>query len=165
MSLELLWEQEGLPQQPLPEALRSFYAGGLGFEGPCVYANFVETLDGVVAIPGVKGSNALVADESEDDKFVMGLLRAFADVVLIAAGTLRASPKGRWRPEGVYPDAANEFAELRAALGKPRAARGRDRHDRRVARRRSSGARRCARAHDGERRGRCSKARCRTSLR
>jgi riboflavin biosynthesis pyrimidine reductase len=119
VSLELLWEQDGLPQQRLPEELRALYAGGLGFEGPCVYANFVETLDGVVAIPAVAGSNALVADESDDDKFVMGLLRAFADVVLIASGTLRASPKGRWRPGGVYPNGVSAFAELRAELGKP----------------------------------------------
>ena len=119
MTLELLWEREGLPQQQLPDELRRLYGGGLGFDGPCVYANFVETIDGVVAIPSVKGSNALIAGESEDDKFVMGLLRAFADVVLIGAGTLQASPKGRWRPDGVYPDGAEGFAELRAARGKP----------------------------------------------
>lgn len=119
MSLELLWEQDGLPQQRLPDELSARYAGSLGFGAPCVYANFVETVDGVVAIPGVNGSNALIADESDDDKFVMGLLRALADVVLIGSGTLRASPKGRWRPEGVYPAGSREFAELRAALGKP----------------------------------------------
>ncbi len=119
MSLELLWEHDGLPQQRLPDELSALYAGSLGFGAPCVYANFVETIDGVVSIPGITGSNALIADESDDDKFVMGLLRAFADVVLIASGTLRASPKGRWRPEGVYPDGARAFAELRAELGKP----------------------------------------------
>ena len=118
MSLELLWEQDGLPQRQLPDELRALYAGELGFRGPCVYANFVETLDGVVAIRGLDRSNALIADESEDDKFVMGLLRAFADVVLIGSGTLRASPKGRWRPDGVYPACKNAFAELRSRLGK-----------------------------------------------
>jgi riboflavin biosynthesis pyrimidine reductase len=84
-----------------------------------VYANFVKTLDGVVAIPELAESNALVADSSDDDKFLMGLLRALADVVLIGSGTLLASPKGRWRPEGVYPDAKAAFAELRVRLGKP----------------------------------------------
>ena len=118
MSLELLWEQDGLPRRQLPDELRALYAGELGFKGQSVYANFVETLDGVVAVPGLDGSNAIIADESEDDKFVMGLLRAFADVVLIGARTLRASPKGRWRPEGVYPAAEGAFAELRARLGK-----------------------------------------------
>jgi riboflavin biosynthesis pyrimidine reductase len=118
VSLELLWEKDGLPQQ-LPEELRALYAGGLGFRDQCVYANFVETLDGVVAIPELERSNALVADESEDDKFLMGLLRAFADVVLIGTGTLLASPKGRWRPAGVYPAGRHAFAELRKRLGKP----------------------------------------------
>ncbi len=118
MTLELLWEQDGLPQRDLPDELRALYAGALGFRGPCVYANFVETLDGVVAIPALEGSNALIADESEDDKFVMGLLRAFADVVLIGSSTLLASPKGRWRPDGVYPAGKNAFADLRTRLGK-----------------------------------------------
>jgi riboflavin biosynthesis pyrimidine reductase len=118
VSLELLWEQEGLPQRDLPDELRALYAGELGFRGPCVYANFVETLDGVVAIPTLERSNALIADESEDDKFVMGLLRAFADVVLVGSRTLLASPKGRWRPEGVYPAGESAFAELRTRLGK-----------------------------------------------
>jgi riboflavin biosynthesis pyrimidine reductase len=118
VTLELLWEEPGLPQVELPEELRRFYAGGLGFGGPCVYANFVETLDGIVALPELEGSNALVADESREDKFLMGLLRAFADVVLIGTGTMLASPRGRWRPEGVYPDAKEAFAELRSQLGK-----------------------------------------------
>ena len=118
MSLEVLWEQDGLPAVELPESLRGFYGGDLGLARECVYANFVETLDGVVAIPDVEQSNALVADGSDDDKHLMGLLRAFADAVLIGSGTLRASPKGRWRPEGVYPAAKEAFAELRTRLGK-----------------------------------------------
>jgi riboflavin biosynthesis pyrimidine reductase len=118
VSLQLLWEHPDLVQGELPDALREFYDGGLGFDGSCVYANFVETLDGVVSIPAVERSNALVADESEDDKFLMGILRALADVVLIGTGTLLASPNGRWRPDGVYPPGKDAFAELRARLGK-----------------------------------------------
>jgi riboflavin biosynthesis pyrimidine reductase len=118
VSLELLWEQAGLPQADLPESLRAFYAGNVGFPAQCVYANFVETIDGIVAIPEHERSNALVADESDDDKHLMGMLRAFADAVLIGSGTLLASPKGRWRPEGVYPAQRDAFAELRSRLGK-----------------------------------------------
>ena len=110
--IERLWEEAGLPEQPLPEPLRALYGGGLGFDGPTVFANFVETLDGIVAIPALERSNALVADGSEADKFVMGLLRAVADAVVIGSGTLLASPKGMWRPRGVYPKAADAFAEL-----------------------------------------------------
>ena len=49
----------------------------------------------------------------------MGLLRACADVVLIASGTMLASPAGTWRPERVYPPAAAGFAELRRRLQLP----------------------------------------------
>jgi riboflavin biosynthesis pyrimidine reductase len=118
VSLELLWERPGLAQGELPAELHDFYDGGLAFAGPAVYANFVETLDGIVAIPDLERSNALVADGSADDKHLMGLLRALADCVLIGTGTMLASPKGRWRPEGVYPPGKDAFAELRARLGK-----------------------------------------------
>ena len=98
--------------------MRSLYGGGLGFDEPCVFANFVQTIDGVVAIPELPGSNALIAGESEADRFVMGLLRACADAVLVGSGTMLASPKGTWRPERVYPPAAEEFAELRRRRGR-----------------------------------------------
>jgi riboflavin biosynthesis pyrimidine reductase len=84
-----------------------------------VFANFVETIDGVVAIPELDRSNALIAGESDADKFVMGLLRACADIVLVGSGTMRASPQGTWRPDRVYPAAADAFAELRRARGRP----------------------------------------------
>jgi riboflavin biosynthesis pyrimidine reductase len=84
-----------------------------------VVANFVSTLDGVVALPGVARANRLIADENDDDRFVMGLLRATADAVLTGSGTLAASPTGLWTAESAYPDLASEWAELRRRLGKP----------------------------------------------
>ena len=42
----------------------------------------VSTIDGVVAIPALRRSNRLISDDSEPDRFVVGLLRACADVVL-----------------------------------------------------------------------------------
>jgi riboflavin biosynthesis pyrimidine reductase len=110
--IDVLWEEAGLPEQPLPESLRELYGGPFGLPEDALYSNFVETIDGVVALPEVERSNALVADGSEADKFVMGLLRAAADCVLIGSGTLLASPKGMWRPGGVYPKLAGDFARL-----------------------------------------------------
>jgi len=49
----------------------------------------------------------------------MGLLRACADAVLVGSGTMLASPNGTWRPERVYPQAAEGFAELRRRRGRP----------------------------------------------
>jgi riboflavin biosynthesis pyrimidine reductase len=111
--LELLYEEPGLAEFGLPEELLRLYGGGLGLEGPCLVANFVETIDGVVAIPDVPKSNALVSDSSEADRLVMGLLRARADAILIGSGTLAGSPRGTWRAERVYPAGADAFAELR----------------------------------------------------
>lgn len=115
--LELLYEPDGLRAFALPDALAALYPGSLGFESPCVFANFVETIDGAVAIPTVEQSNKLIAAGSAADRFVMGLLRACADAVAIGAGTLAASPRGVWTPKQAYPDAAAHYDELRAALG------------------------------------------------
>lgn len=119
MKLDVLYEADALPRAGLPSPLCERYGGELGFDEPCLYANFVETIDGTVALPAVEGSNRLISGGSDADRFVMGLLRAFADVVVIGAGTLRASPRSLWRPERVFPDATADFAELRRSLGKP----------------------------------------------
>ena len=116
--LEVLYEVEDLASFDLPKELGDLYGGGLGFAEPRLFANFVSTLDGVVAIPSIPESNSLIASGSEADRFVMGLLRAVADVVLIGAGTLRASPQGTWKPEKVFPPASAAFAELRRRLGR-----------------------------------------------
>jgi riboflavin biosynthesis pyrimidine reductase len=116
--LRVLDEHAGPPQRELPAELQRLYGGGLGLDGPCVFANFVETIDGVVAIPDLERSNALVSDESEADRFVMGLLRAAADAVVIGSGTMLAAPNGTWRADKVFPAAAEAFAELRRAAGK-----------------------------------------------
>src|SRR5437764_15055607 len=61
--LELLWEDDALPAFDLPEELERLYGGSFGLEEPLVYANFVETIDGVVAIPSLPNPNRLVAGE------------------------------------------------------------------------------------------------------
>ena len=116
--LQLLDERPDQPELDLPDELVRLYGGRLGFRGPTVYANFVETIDGVVAMPDIERSNAIVSDESEADRFVMGLLRAVADVVVVGSGTMLASANGTWRADRVYPPAADAFAELRRRLGK-----------------------------------------------
>ena len=103
----------------LPRELRRLYGGDLALPERCLYANFVASIDGVVAVPSLPGSNGLIAGGSDADRFVMGMLRAAADLVLIGSGTLRASPAGRWRPETVYPPAAEAYAALRRELGYP----------------------------------------------
>jgi riboflavin biosynthesis pyrimidine reductase len=114
--LECLYEDDSLPTTTLPGELSRLHDGDLGFPPDCLYTNFVATLDGVVAIPAMPRSNDYVAGDSDADRFLMGLLRAFADVVLIGSGVLRASPTGTWQPERIYPPAARAYAELREEL-------------------------------------------------
>jgi riboflavin biosynthesis pyrimidine reductase len=115
------------PGAVLPEGLRSRYDGDLFFpaapEGrPYCIANFVSTLDGVVSfnIPG-QSEGAQISNGNEEDRFIMGLLRASADAVLVGSGTLQAvGPKGTWLPESVYPAAKDLYRQYRTeVLGKP----------------------------------------------
>jgi riboflavin biosynthesis pyrimidine reductase len=115
--LERLFEGDVPTGRPLPAELSRLYAGELALPETCLYANFVATPEGVVSIPTMPGSNAFIADDDDADRVVMGLLRAHADAVLIGAGVLRASPSSTWRPEGVYPPLAGQYAELRVQLG------------------------------------------------
>jgi riboflavin biosynthesis pyrimidine reductase len=115
--LKLLWEADGLPAIDLPAELAALYPGTLGFDETRLYANFVATIDGAVAIPSLPQSNKLIAAESAADRFVMGLLRACADAVIVGSGTLRASPGGIWTMAQAYPDAAGAYDDLRHMLG------------------------------------------------
>ena len=117
--LEVLFEAPGLPAFELPAELATVYGGSLGFEEPRVFANFVSTIDGVVAIPSLPSSNKIVAGGSAADRFVLGLLRACCDVLVIGSGTMAASPRSIWTAEQGYPPAAAAFAELRQRLGRP----------------------------------------------
>lgn len=117
--LELLYEPPGLPDFDLPPAIRALYPGTLGVARPSLAVNFVSTLDGIVSIPATPRSNRLISDESDPDRFVMALLRACADVVLISSGTLHGSPRGHWSATDAYPPAAEAIADLRGRLGLP----------------------------------------------
>ncbi|MEU6331806.1 dihydrofolate reductase family protein [Streptomyces sp. NPDC047049] len=115
--LELLYEEAGQPRFGLPAKLGTAYGGDMGFTPPCVYANFVTSLDGVVALgPEYPSSGSAISGRASADRFVMGLLRACADAVLIGAGTLRATPGHQWTPDHVCPQAAPDFVELRRSL-------------------------------------------------
>jgi riboflavin biosynthesis pyrimidine reductase len=118
--LSVLAEAEDLPRWDTPAELARLYGGAIGLEEPCVVANFVESLDGVVAVPRLPRSHAILGDESEADRFVLALLRACCDVVVVGSGTLLSSPQGTWRVDRAYPPAAEALAELRAGRGRPK---------------------------------------------
>ena len=117
--LAVLVEDKGLPRWDVPEELVRLYGGAIGLDEPCLVANFVESLDGVVAIPRLPRSHALVAGGSEADRFVLALLRACADAIVIGSGTLLSSPQGTWGVDRAYPPTAEALAELRERRGRP----------------------------------------------
>jgi riboflavin biosynthesis pyrimidine reductase len=117
--LQVVFDAAAAPALALPEELERLYGGPLCLAEETLYANFVQTVDGVVAIPALERSNALIAAGSEGDRFLMGLLRASADAVLIGSGTLAGSPRALWRAEGAFPPGTEAFARLRETLGTP----------------------------------------------
>jgi riboflavin biosynthesis pyrimidine reductase len=102
--------------------LEARYGGVLAIptrpDQPTVVSNFVSTLDGVASYQTPEGAGGgEISGFFEPDRFVMGLLRSLADVVLIGAGTLRAGAEERWTPDFIHPASSAAFAELRSGLG------------------------------------------------
>ncbi|HET9781663.1 MAG TPA: dihydrofolate reductase family protein [Candidatus Dormibacteraeota bacterium] len=104
-----------MPRYDLPHDLERIY-GPIGFADRVLYSNFVSSLDGVVTLGSVASAGSIISGRNQADRFLMGLLRACADAVLLGAGTLRATPGHHWTPEHIYPSMAGTFADLRSSL-------------------------------------------------
>ena len=114
---DVLFEADSLPDYTLPADLMHLY-GRLGFSTPVVYSNFVSSVDGVVTLGAKPSAGSVISGKYPADRFLMGLLRACADAVLVGAGTLRATPGHLWTPAHVFPELATEFIALRSGLGR-----------------------------------------------
>ena len=120
-----LYEKEHVPADTLPATLATLYGGGFAIpkrvqqERPYVMANFVETIDGVVSYnaPGQTGG-AAGRGNNKQDQMVMGLLRAYADAVIIGTSSLRTDANHLHIPATISPDYASAYVELRTWLGK-----------------------------------------------
>ena len=118
-----LLDRDGvLDDSVLPEDLRTLYSGDLRFpadpDRTYVIGNFVSTLDGVVSyeIPGKSGGGE-ISGFNAADRFIMGLLRASADAIIVGAGTLRDTAAGHlWLAEHVYPEARELYARYRLGV-------------------------------------------------
>lgn len=121
---------ESSPEPVLTRELRELYDGDLALRPsspspswprPYVVANFVSTLDGVASykIHG-HASGAEISGADPADRFLMGLLRASADAVMVGAQTVRdVSPNALWTPASVYPEAERLYQNFRRnRLGK-----------------------------------------------
>jgi riboflavin biosynthesis pyrimidine reductase len=110
-----LFEAPGMPRFDLPEDVERAY-GAFGLAPRVVYGNFVSSIDGIASIPGVPRSSALISGGEAADRFVMALLRAVADAIVIGAGTFR-DHEGPWTHENAFPEAAERLAALRGNVG------------------------------------------------
>jgi len=121
-ALETLLEARRGPALPLPPGLARLY-GTFRMPRPRpiarfhVFSNFVSTLDGVVSLQtkGHSGGGD-ISGFSAQDRMVMGLLRAAADVVIVGSGTLAADPRHVWTPGAICPELANDYRRLETAL-------------------------------------------------
>ncbi len=101
--------------------------GSLGFPPapgarPWIYTNFVQSLDGITTLLGQHASGGEISQSSPADRWLMDLLRAHADGLLMGMNTLREEQRQRG-PESrgiVFRVADPGLQDLRRKLGKPR---------------------------------------------
>lgn len=120
---ELLLEREEDTGPGLPGSFRAVYGGDWRqpADGPLPYLcmNFCMSRDGRVSFsePGHLGGGD-VSGFDERDRWLMGLLRARADAVMVGDGTLKAEPEYVLTPAAICPADAAAFAALREAEGR-----------------------------------------------
>jgi riboflavin biosynthesis pyrimidine reductase len=102
--------------------------GKLGFpaphaERPWTYANFVQSIDGVASFKGRHASGSDIS-QSGEDRWLMDLLRAHADAILMGVNTLveetLSSPQLNGGRGPVYRIEDESLRDLRAKLGRGR---------------------------------------------
>jgi riboflavin biosynthesis pyrimidine reductase len=113
--------------EPSPLADEAFAPyGNLGFPAPpkgrpWIYTNFVQSLDGIVSLLGAHAAGGDIS-ESRADRWLMDMLRAYADGLLMGMNTLREEQRLRG-PESrgiVFQVVEPALLELRRKLGKGR---------------------------------------------
>lgn len=100
--------------------------GNLGFptppvDRPWIYTNFVQSLDGITTLLGKHASGGEIS-QSREDRWLMDLLRAHADGLLMGMNTLREEQRQRG-PDSrgiVFRVVDPSLQELRKKLGKGR---------------------------------------------
>jgi riboflavin biosynthesis pyrimidine reductase len=114
----LLFEDDSRTSYSLVEPLRLIYQGDWHLPElsgrPYVYSNFVQSRDGRVSfsVPGHAGGGD-VSGFNQHDTWLMGLLRARADAVVMGDTTLKIEPDHLWTCDYIYPTAPELFLELR----------------------------------------------------
>jgi riboflavin biosynthesis pyrimidine reductase len=120
----LLFDDDTREQPHLPEPIRAIYQGDwhpLSHpDRPYTFMNFVTSRDGRVSYnePGhVSGAN--VACFNTADIWLMGMLRARADAIMMGEGTLHSAPQELWTYDAIFPAEREAFGAMRGYFGLP----------------------------------------------
>ena len=124
-AFELFFDEEKRSDhgRGLPEAITAVYRGDWVLpdteDGIYCYSNFVMSHDGRASfnIAGHEGGGDVSAFNPHD-QWLMGLLRARADAVIVGANTLRTESEHVWTSEFICPSDADGFAEFRQLEGR-----------------------------------------------
>ena len=101
----------------LPPEFEAIYGGAWNIppagDRPYVYINLATSRDGRVSfsVPGHAGGGDVTGFNAHD-RWLMGLLRARADAILMGDNTLRTEPEHLWTPGHIFPEDAASFDEL-----------------------------------------------------
>ena len=107
---------------PAGTAAEVRYGGPLRFpdgQRPHVVANFVSTIDGVATLGLVDGTDSsTISARSAPDRYLMAMLRAACDAVVVGARTLRTTPRHQWTACFLFRELCGELEDLRRAGGR-----------------------------------------------
>lgn len=114
-------EQDGT-DRVLPPEFATLYASWplpQPTDRPFTYVNFVMSHDGRVSFnePGHLGGGD-VSRRDTHDRWLMGLLRARADAVIVGGSSIESAGNHVWTPAAVFPEDAEAFAALRKHEGR-----------------------------------------------
>jgi 5-amino-6-(5-phosphoribosylamino)uracil reductase len=118
-AFELLFDQtaHGIS---LPDDIRNIYQGDwvLPDKQLYTYSNFVISRDGRISFnePGHLGGGDVSAFNPYD-RWLMALLRARAEAVIVGDNTLRLEPEHLWTHDYIYPEHTEPFTRLRHQEG------------------------------------------------
>lgn len=122
---EILFDQA--ESSPIADPAYAPY-GNLGFppphrDRPWIYANFVQSIDGIASFLGKHPTGGDIS-HSQEDKWLMDLLRAHADAIVLGVNTLveetRAAPELNRGRGPVYRVQDAALREFRGRLGRGR---------------------------------------------
>jgi 5-amino-6-(5-phosphoribosylamino)uracil reductase len=113
----LLEREEDAPRCALEEEYGAPLLVGAGR----IAVNFVSTIDGVASLGMDSDDSRAVGGGVAADRTLMAMLRAVAGVIVVGAGTLRATRNHQWTAITLAPGRARDLAILRAAAGRPAA--------------------------------------------